>query len=295
MALGRLSALVPIFVLLLSSFLLIGPATAQQGIGEVVVFWGRNKDEGSLKEACDTGLYTTVIISFLSAFGHGSYKLDISGHPVSAVGADIKHCQSKGILVLLSIGGQGGEYSLPSSQAAADLHDYLWNAFLPGGRQGIPRPFGDAVVDGVDFFIDQGSTEHYDELARLLFAHNKYYKGRLGVMLTATVRCGYPDQRLQAALATGLFSWIHVKVFGDGRCTWGRRDSLEKWAAAYPDSKIFVGIVVSPEQDRDAYMSHKDLYFDVLQFVNKLHNYGGVMVWDRYWDKKTGFMHGDVF
>jgi|UniRef100_A0A0E0FT64 chitinase len=293
MAPRRLAALAPLAVLLLlSSCLAAAPATAQQSssIGDTVVFWGRNKAEGSLREACDTGLYNTVIISFLSAFGRGSYKLDLSGHPVVPVGGDIKYCQSKGKTVLLAIGGQGGEYYLPSSQAAADLDDYLWNAFLGGGRSGVARPFGDAVVNGIDFFIDQGATEHYDELARLLHGHSNG-----GVMLTATARCVFPDQRLQAALATGLFSRIHVKLFNDGRCTWGRRESLEKWAAAYPDSRIFVGIVASPDADRDAYMSHKDLYFDVLQFINKLPNYGGIMVWNRYWDKKTGYINGDVF
>ncbi|XP_006654194.1 xylanase inhibitor protein XIP-like [Oryza brachyantha] len=286
----------PLLVLLLSSCLAAGPAPATaQSTGDTVVFWGRNSDqqEGSLAEACDTGLYTTVFVSFLSAFGHGTYKLDLSGHALSAVGPDIKHCQSRGILVLLAIGGQGGEYSLPSSQAAVDLEDYLWNAFLGGGRQGVARPFGDAVVDGVDFFIDQGATEHYDELARRLYAHNKDYKGRLGVMLTATARCGYPDQRLQAALATGLFSRIHVKVFGDGRCAAGRREELEKWMAAYPQSRVLVGVVASPEADREAYLSHKDLYYDVLQFINKLPNFGGIMVWNRYWDRKTGWTAGN--
>ncbi|TVU23420.1 hypothetical protein EJB05_25784, partial [Eragrostis curvula] len=85
-----LHILVPI--LAMSFCIFAGPAAAGK-TGQLTVFWGRNKDEGSLREACDTGLYTTVIISFLSAFGHGKYNLDISGHDASAVGADVKHCQ----------------------------------------------------------------------------------------------------------------------------------------------------------------------------------------------------------
>ena len=65
--------------------------------------------------------------------------------------------------------------------------------------------------------------------------------------------------------------------------------------AAYPQSRVLVGVVASPEADRDGYVSHKDLYYDVLQFINKLPNYGGIMVWNRYWDKKTGYINGDVF
>ncbi|TVU24489.1 hypothetical protein EJB05_26931, partial [Eragrostis curvula] len=66
--------------------------------GDVAVYWGRNKDEGTLRETCDTGSYTTVIISFLVAFGHGQYKLDLSGHDIGGVGDDINYCKSKGIM-----------------------------------------------------------------------------------------------------------------------------------------------------------------------------------------------------
>jgi len=33
----------------------------------------------------------------------------------------------------------------------------------------------------------------------------------------------------------------------------------------------------------------KYLYYDLLPKVQKAPNYGGVMVWDRYSDKKTGY------
>ncbi|TVU23346.1 hypothetical protein EJB05_25705, partial [Eragrostis curvula] len=73
--------------------------------GQLTVFWGQHKDEGSLREACDTGVYTMVIMSFLDVYGSGQYNLDISGHPVAGMGDEIKHCQSKGVLVSLAIGG----------------------------------------------------------------------------------------------------------------------------------------------------------------------------------------------
>ncbi|KAL6636532.1 hypothetical protein ACP70R_024104 [Stipagrostis hirtigluma subsp. patula] len=268
--------------LLAVGLLLPGAATAAGD--DLAVFWGRNKDEGSLREACDTGRYTTVIVSFLSAFGHGNYTLDLSGHPPSAVGDDIKHCQSMGVLVLLSIGGPGGgDNSLPSPQSAADLADHLWTAYLAGSRAGVARPFGDAAVDGVDFFIDQGSAPRRTTTP-----------GTGGeVMLTATTRCAYPDPRLEAALATGLFARIHVRMYGDLRCTWSPRESWEKWAAAYPGTRVLLGLVASPEADEDAYMFQKDLYYGVLQFIKKVPNYGGMMIWNRYYDKKTGYTGGE--
>lgn len=259
---------------------------AAAGPGDITVFWGRNKDEGTLREACDTGTYNTVIISFLTGFGSGKYTLDLSGHPLAGVGDDIKHCKSKGILVLLSIGGPNdSSYSLPSSQSAADLADYLWTAFLGGSRPGVRRPFGDAVVDGIDFYIDHGTGDNYDELARKL-ASQSYNKATL----SATVRCRYPDPSLTKALATGLFGRINVRLYGDLKCTWADREAFEAWAAAYPASKMFVGVVASPEADKDAYMFQKDLYYNVLQFAQKLPNYGGIMVWDRYYDKKEHYL-----
>jgi chitinase len=39
-------------------------------------------------------------------------------------------------------------------------------------------------------------------------------------------------------------------------------------------------------------MSQKDLYYGVLQFAQKRQNYGGLMIWNRYYDKKTGYLAG---
>ncbi|TVT97782.1 hypothetical protein EJB05_56966, partial [Eragrostis curvula] len=89
--------LVPVSVALAVLVFLAGAATAKK-TGQLTVFWGRNKNEGTLREACDTGLYNTVIISFYSVFGHGRYWGDLSGHPLAGVGDDIKHCQSRNIL-----------------------------------------------------------------------------------------------------------------------------------------------------------------------------------------------------
>ncbi|CAO2146752.1 unnamed protein product [Urochloa humidicola] len=162
MAFRRLPPCSLFLALLLLSMLEVG-SLAATGPGNIAVFWGRNKDEGTLLEACDTGTYNTVIISFLTGFGDGYYTLDLSSHPLAGVGEDIKHCQSKGILVLLSIGGptttsSATNYSLPSPQSAADLADYLWHAFLSGGHTGMFRPFGDAQLNGIDFYIDHGGA-----------------------------------------------------------------------------------------------------------------------------------------
>nr|XP_051190806.1 xylanase inhibitor protein 1-like [Lolium perenne] len=66
-------------------------------------------------------LYSTVILSFLNNFGSGKYGLNLAGHSWAAVGPDVTYCQSKKVLVLLTIGGGIGKYSLASkADAKAD-------------------------------------------------------------------------------------------------------------------------------------------------------------------------------
>jgi chitinase len=108
-----------------AALLLAGQLASAQGKTEqVTVFWGRHKDEGSLREACDSGLYSMVIMSFLAVYDSGgSYRLDFSGHPVAGMGDAIKRYQSLGVPVSLSIGGFGRAYSLPTNASALALFD----------------------------------------------------------------------------------------------------------------------------------------------------------------------------
>ncbi|GJN05173.1 hypothetical protein PR202_ga22781 [Eleusine coracana subsp. coracana] len=282
-------------VALVVSFL-VGAATAKR-TGQLTVFWGRNKNEGSLREACDTGLYTTVIISFYSVFGHGRYWGDLSGHPLNGIGDDIKHCQSMKIQVLLSIGGSGNDYSLPSIQSAKDVADNLWNAHLSGRRAGVFRPFGDAVLDGIDFFIDNnnGGAENYVEVAWRLNWYGRYGGGKKALHLTATPRCGYPDWRMEKALATGVFERLHVRFYDDVKCSYnhaglkGVMEQWNKWTAKYPRSKVYLGLIAANVPGKNDMVNLKQLYYDLLPSVQKSTNYGGVMLWDRFYDKQTGY------
>ena len=271
---------------------LAGPAAATGKTGQVTVFWGRNKAEGSLREACDTGTYTIVVISFLSVFGQGGNKpptLDLSGHPIAGIGDDIKHCQSKSIMVFLSIGGFGDHYSLPSAKAATDLADYLWYAYFPAPtpRAGVHRPFGDAYVDGLDFFLDRGSPAYYDVLAKRLWSYNKQFRARTPVQLSATPRCAFPDRQVQRVLATGLVTRINVRFYGDAHCAAYWQQEWDKWTAAFPEDSIYVGLPAS--EQTVGYVHPKNLYYGVVPVVQKAANYGGFMIWDRYADKKTNY------
>uniref|UniRef100_A0ACD5UIR0 Uncharacterized protein n=1 Tax=Avena sativa TaxID=4498 RepID=A0ACD5UIR0_AVESA len=272
------------------------PAAAAGKTGQITVFWGRHSDEGTLREACDFhGVYTTVIMSSLNVHGHGKYRLDLSGHPLAGVGDDIKHCQSLGIPVFLSI---GGAYGLPTNQSALDLADHLWYSYLGGSRVDVPRPFSDARLDGIDFFLEPGGVgsvgggeEHYDALARELAKRNNKRtvrgKNPPALRLTATPRCAFPpDGRgVGRALATGLFERIHVRFYDYPNCTAWIEDAWDAWTAAYPGSKVFLGLTAS---EKDAcYLERKAVFEIVMPVVQRAENYGGVMLWDRYSDEQN--------
>ncbi|KAK1611976.1 hypothetical protein QYE76_035649 [Lolium multiflorum] len=287
---ARLTSVLLVLAALLS--VLICRAAAAEKTGQITVFWGRHADEGTLGDACNfDGIYTTVIMAFLNVYGHGKYQLDLSGHPVAGVGDDIKHCQSLGIPVFLSVGGFGGDYGLPTNQSAVDLADHLWYSYLGGTRAGVPRPFGDARLDGIDFFLERGGAgEHYDALAREL-AKRKSTRGGDGgppLRLTATPRCAFPDGRalVGRALATGVFERIHVRFYDYPNCTAWIEDAWDQWTAAYPASKIFLGLTASYTDA--CYLERKAVFDIVMPIVQKPDNYGGVMLWDRYNDEQNG-------
>lgn len=131
--------------------------------GDTVIYWGQDGKEGTLSEACNSGLYKIVNIAFLSTFGNGSQpKMDLSGHASSNacqnLSTDINNCQNKGIKVIISIGGGTQTYSLSSRKDAINVADYIWNNFLGGNSNS--RPLGNAVLDGVDFDIEAGIASY---------------------------------------------------------------------------------------------------------------------------------------
>uniref|UniRef100_A0A0D3HTD4 GH18 domain-containing protein n=1 Tax=Oryza barthii TaxID=65489 RepID=A0A0D3HTD4_9ORYZ len=167
---GLMHALLPLAAAAL--LLLAAPPPATADDPGLAVYWGRHKEEGSLREACDTGHYTTVIITFYNVFRYGRYS-STSPATCSPPSAPTSSTASPGA------SPQGGGYSLHINASAADIADNLWNAYLSSHRAGVHRPFGnDAAVDGIDFFIDQGGADHYDNLAQLLNGYKQYYIDR---------------------------------------------------------------------------------------------------------------------
>ncbi|KAI4355164.1 hypothetical protein L6164_003962 [Bauhinia variegata] len=265
----------------------------------IVVYWGQDEREGSLADACNSGLYSIVNIAFLSKFGNGQRpELNLAGHcdPASNgcqwLSNSIRTCQSKGIKVLLSIGGGAGSYGFSSADDARSVANYIWNNFL-GGRSNS-RPLGDAQLDGVDFDIELGGgVNFYADLAGKLTELG--VQGGKKVYLSAAPQCPFPDHWLNTALSTGLFDFVWVQFYNNPPCQYSSnspanfKNSWNKWTSSIKAGKFYVGLPASQAAAGSGYVPPQTLINQVLPFVKNSAKYGGVMLWDRNNDKQTGY------
>ncbi|KAG6551739.1 hypothetical protein Mapa_006829 [Marchantia paleacea] len=275
----------------------------------VVTYWGQF-DEGSLADACDTGDYGIVILSFLSTFGRGNEpKLDLSGHCDAGSGeckgldSQIEHCQNNGVKILLSLGGADGNYGLDSKDDANNVAQYLWNTYL-GGQDGS-GPLGQSNLDGIDLDIERGSPKHYNTLVQSL--HDLMQDGDKKFYLGAAPQCPFPDEWAgpggDSALQTGLFDYVWVQFYNNDQCQYHRNgnhlddlfSSWDQWTSSVPNAKILMGLPASPDAATDNYdldsgwLPSDVMVSDVLPHIRGYNNFGGVMLWSYYYDKNPSY------
>ncbi|PON96920.1 Endo-beta-N-acetylglucosaminidase [Trema orientale] len=266
--------------------------------GGIAIYWGQNGNEGTLTETCATGRYSYVNIAFLNKFGNGQTpEINLAGHcnpaanTCTVVSNGIRSCQSRGIKVMLSIGGGVGSYSLASPSDAKNVADYLWNNFL--GGKSTSRPLGDAVLDGIDFDIELGSNKYWGDLARNLKAYSKAGKR---VYLTAAPQCPFPDSFLGSALNTGLFDYVWVQFYNNPSCQYSSSagvnnllSSWNRWTTSIKAGRIFLGLPAAPAAAGSGYIPPNVLTSQILPVIQKSPKYGGVMLWSKYFDDQTGY------
>ncbi|KAJ7868359.1 chitinase [Mycena olivaceomarginata] len=164
-----------------------------------------------------SSVFSALVLSAVGAFAYDPTRSDnicndngVSGSCAS-LAAGIQACQAKGKLVTLSLGGGGTTTARFGSDAAAiSFADTIWNDFL-GGSSGAHRPFGAAVLDGVDLDIESGTNTGYAAFAnriRTLWAgaSKPYY-------LTAAPQCPFPDAWVGNALSTAWFDAVYVQFY----------------------------------------------------------------------------------
>ncbi|KAK4692582.1 hypothetical protein P7C71_g4654, partial [Lecanoromycetidae sp. Uapishka_2] len=230
------------------------------------------------------------------------------------IGPDIKTCQSMGKKVLLSLGGAiPNNQHVNSDTTAVNFANFLWRAFGPDKESStstFPRPFGNAVVDGFDFDIENvlASGENTGDLSRgygtmittlrTLYTSDKsksYY-------ISGAPQCVVPDTHLANAIETSWFDFLFVQFYNTPSCSarayfdhsYGGTNtdiSFDKWISFVKASsfnknvKVYMGLPASNSDqvvyDPKMYLAPSEANSIIKAFQCKYpSNFGGVMVFE---------------
>ncbi|QRW18818.1 protein phosphatase 2C [Rhizoctonia solani] len=183
--------------------------------------------------------------------------------------SEISACQAKGKLVTLSLGGAGGAYGFQSDAEGVAFANTVWNLFLGGSSS--TRPFGSAVLDGVDLDIEAGTGTGYVAFVNQLRskfngASKKYY-------ITAAPQCVYPDSALGSVLNNAFFDAVYVQFYNNpcGLQTYGNAANWNygNWDYWAPQRAAGSG-----------YVDAATLQKISLETRSNFPSFGGVMFWD---------------
>ncbi|KAL5160213.1 Acidic endochitinase [Glycine soja] len=181
-----------------------------------------------------------------------------------------KNCQKQGIKVMLSIGGASFSYSLTSYDDAKTVSDYLWHNFLGGNSSS--RSLGDAILDCIDFAIGGStSTLYWEDLPHHLKLHSttrKKWHLTKPFRQDFFIMFGYNSTIITSVNITK--AWNH-------------------WTTSVKVGKIFLGLPASPMATVSGYIPVGVLTFEILGVIRMSSNYGRIMLWSRYDDKKSGY------
>ncbi|XP_054800806.1 acidic endochitinase SE2-like [Prosopis cineraria] len=260
--------------------------------GKIAVYWGQNSEsgEGNLTATCDSDLYNIVVIAYLHVSGNDK-ALVLSDHcpegNCTVLASEIQHCQSEGIQVFLSV-------EVDNIDDPEDLASFLYSEFLSG--ESGSGPLGLVALDGIDLANLDYSAESWVDLVKAINGSTQDRK----IYISGAPRCDFTG--FDSAIATGLVDYLFVLYYdryatceylGNGDFT-GLLESWSTWTSkegVADHTSVFLGLVASddPNAASSGYISPEDLKSEVLPYVKESSNFGGVMIWNRYYDELTGY------
>ncbi|KAI9483725.1 MAG: class III chitinase [Benjaminiella poitrasii] len=264
-----------------------------------------------LKFYCDDDAIDVLPIAFLTTFFGvgGKPQINLANYCNSVdnatfpgtnlancqnIAPDIKYCQNKGKLITLSLGGATGGVGFQSDDQASAFADTLWNLFFGGTSD--TRPFGDAILDGVDLDIEGGGPNYYITFLNKLdtyfkAADKKYY-------VTAAPQCVYPDANLQATLNGYPFDAVYVQFYNNpcglqnfntaSQWNFGIWDIWARTISPNPNVKVYIGAPASNSAAGGGYVPADTLTNIAIKTRDSFPSFGGVMFWDASQAYKNG-------
>ncbi|KAJ3554495.1 hypothetical protein NM688_g3080 [Phlebia brevispora] len=181
---------------------------------------------------------------------------------------NIQNCQNKGKLVTISLGGGGQANAFSSASQAQQFADTIWNLFLGGSSS--TRPFGNAVLDGVDLDIEGGSTTNFAAFVSQLRSH---MNGASKHVINAV---GFDALYVQF-----YNNYCAVSYYNSpGDWDFGSWDNWAKTQSPNPNVKIYLGVAAMAAVADYGYVDIGTLTPIIQQTQSQYSSFGGVMMWD---------------
>ncbi|OAX37590.1 glycoside hydrolase family 18 protein [Rhizopogon vinicolor AM-OR11-026] len=204
----------------------------------------------------------------------------------SFLASDIEACQAAGKIVTISLGGATGSNGFTNDTQAAAYAQTIWNLFLGGSSS--TRPFGSAVLDGIDMDIEGGSQTGFvsflTALRTLMDGGNKPY------YITAAPQCPYPDAYIGTTLDAVGFDAVYVQFYNnycgltnyDNANAWdfSTWDNWAKTVSPNPNVKVYIGAPASSSAAGSGYVTPSTITTIIQQTMAQYSSFGGVMLWD---------------
>jgi chitinase len=296
------------------------PPNAKEGLPDkaLVVYWGQNGTGGrspgdrstyekELDETCEQNPhYDAMVLGFVIMFGDmlnasGAPRLNFSFHCETAydeknptllrcpqIEQGIIACQQKRKKVLLSLGGASGSYTFTNDAHAEMFAQMTWDMFM-GGKSPI-RPFGTAIIDGIDLDIEGGLPNGYTAYVRKLRELTKTDSSRR-YLITGAPQCPFPDAYMGPGPgkvlgeAANLFDYLWPQFYNN-HCFFGGatfNDMLASWSKV-AGPKILIGLPAAPDAG-GGYVSPGDLPRLTGLIGRGAGSPQGIMLWDASYDR----------
>jgi len=150
------------------------------------------------------------------------------------------------------------------------------------------RPFGAAVLDGIDLDIEGGTSTglaaFVTQIRTLAEGASKPY------FITGAPQCPFPDAFLGSVIDAVGFDMIYVQFYNNfceltefsdpndwNFATW---DNWAKTASPNPDVKVFIGAPAAPLAAGSGYVDPATLTTIIQSTKAEFSSFGGVMLWD---------------
>ncbi|KAJ3192142.1 hypothetical protein HK101_006977 [Irineochytrium annulatum] len=231
----------------------------------LIANWGQNlaknqlppsQFEDSLATLCKYRNFNVYHIGHVTHYNtvNNLPGIDLSNHcefPTDVFPADIQACQALGKKVLLTINPTDSMVSDDSTKPnyAVTVAQNIWNLFL--GGQSTTRPFGAAVLDGIDIRIWNNNNVGVQLFVNTL-------RGLMGqnYLLSASPRCSFPDYIIGPQTFTNFSAFDYVVSYfiqSPGICGyagnnpdgfWTSLGTWSNWTASLPTKPpLALGII----------------------------------------------------